>query len=74
MNKYQKYKLIIFVIFSILFLLITHNYSNNGRYVKDSDPITVFDTRTGRVYFLSTKETRHLDIDDSIEYKKENEK
>lgn len=51
MTNYQKCKLLIFSIFSILLLIIIYEYSKNGRYVfNNHDLIQVLDTRTGKFY------------------------
>jgi len=57
MTKYQKNKLIVLSIFSILLLIILYNYSRNGRYVyvfKD-ESLVIMDTRTGTMYKPSNK-------------------
>ncbi|WP_272149650.1 hypothetical protein [Tenacibaculum aiptasiae] len=62
MTKYQKNKLIILSIFSVLFLIILFNYSRNGRYIFKDKSSVILDTRTGTMYIPSSKV--YLEIDD----------
>ncbi|TQI71159.1 hypothetical protein JM79_2086 [Gramella sp. Hel_I_59] len=66
-TKYQKLKLIIFSAFSILFLFILHNYSNNGRFIFRGDSSVLLDTRNGTIY-IPTEKT-YVEIND---FKKRN--
>lgn len=67
MTKYQKNKLIIFSVFSILFLIILYNYSRNGRYIFKEESSVILDTRTGTIYSPSSKV--YIEIDDFKERK-----
>ncbi len=61
MTKYQKFKLTVFSLFSLIFLIILYNflitfndYSSNGRYVR-LDSVIILDTRTGTIYTPNSK-------------------
>jgi hypothetical protein len=67
MTQYQKNKLIILSVFSVLFLIIIYNYSKNGRYLFGNESSVILDTRTGTMYIPSGK--IYLEIDDFKERK-----
>lgn len=48
MTKYQKYKLIILIVFGIILLFILYGYSLNGKYIMQEElPWKILNTRTG---------------------------
>lgn len=67
MTKYQKFKLIIGIVFSSILLIILCNYSANGRYTLQGDKNIVLDTRTGTIYVPRNKTYIELN-----EYSKKN--
>jgi hypothetical protein len=72
MTRYQKNKLLIISVFSLIFLLVFYNYSENGRYTKSGgDKASVFDTRTGTIYSIST--SNYIKIKDFKKAKKKSQ-
>lgn len=62
MTNYQKFKLLIAIVFSTILLIILHNYSSNGRYVSVSD-FRILDTRTGAQYQRYNGNRVYIEID-----------
>ena len=70
MTKYQKYKLIITSVLSVIALLILNNYSSNRRYVLREESMIILDTKTGTIYVPQNK--TFLELDEFTEMKKTN--
>lgn len=58
MTKYEKYKIVLIIIFVAGFLFFLNGFSQNGRYISSETQFTrnIIDTRTGNVYRLLSKE------------------
>jgi len=64
MTNYQKYKLLIIIVFSTILLMILNNYSSNGRYVfSNVDHISILDTRTGTQYRMYGGKRVYVEIE-----------
>lgn len=55
MSKYEKTKLLLFIVFGVLFLTLMYFNGLNGRYVNVIDTKLYIDTRTGDVFSLQSR-------------------
>lgn len=64
MTKYEKYKIVLMIIFVAGFLFCFCNYSENRRYIFSNQtqflPL-IMDSKTGEVYFIQNQQKLSLD-------------